>query len=481
MNTKASPSPFARIPKVDKLLGEPSILALSPPASRPSLIEAVRASLEDLRRDLAHGVANDQDFEPSALAVRVQAHLAAAARPYYRRVVNATGVILHTGIGRAVLPKEAVTALAELSVGSQRLEIDLETGDRGGRDEGCAALLRRITGCEAATVVNNNAAATILILAALTHGRKAIVSRGELVEIGGSFRIPEVMEQSGAILAEVGATNRTNLADYRRALDAETGMLLKVHTSNYRIVGFTGEVEIEELAALGREVGVPVVHDLGSGCVVDLAQKGLRGESLVQRSLAAGADLVCFSGGKAIRGPQSTGILCGRSELIASAALQMLDMDDHHELWDPPADFIDKSQLDGIPRHGIGRTLKVSKEEIAALLTALDLFASGAYDADVSRFRALLESIVVGLAGAPAQCTIFDKGDGESPPWLEIAIDEVALGRSAFEVCRRLRNGTPPVYVSHGKLRQGVLVVYPLCLTVERAGVLSRRMHEELH
>ena len=209
----------------------------------------------------------------------------------------------------------AVAALAELSVGSQRLEIDLETGERGGRDEGCAALLRKITGCEAATVVNNNAAATILILATLAHGRKVIVSRGELVEIGGSFRIPEVMEQSGAILAEVGATNRTHLEDYRRALDAECGMLLKVHTSNYRIVGFTGEVEIEELAALGREAGVAVVHDLGSGCVVDLAQKGLRGESLVQRSLAAGADLVCFSGDKLLGGPQA-GIIAGTKEAV---------------------------------------------------------------------------------------------------------------------------------------------------------------------
>src|SRR5262249_23641813 len=193
-----------------------------------------------------------------------------------------------------------------------------------------------------------------------------------------------------------------------------------------------------------------------------------------------GSDLVAFSGGKAIRGPQSTGILCGRRELVGSAALQMLDMDDHFDLWDPPVELIDKTHLGGIPRHGIGRNMKVSKEEIVALLTALELFASGAYDADLAPFRSHLETIAGRLHDLPARCAIIDKGDSESVPILEVSLDESRLGKSAFEVCRRLRQGTPPIYVSHGRLAQGVLVINPLCLNPERADALARRLREEL-
>ncbi|MGD2114504.1 MAG: L-seryl-tRNA(Sec) selenium transferase, partial [Acidobacteriota bacterium] len=222
-----------------------------------------------------------------------------------------------------------------LARGPQRLEIELDSGERGGRDRGCAELLTRLTGAEAATVVNNNAAATLLILAALARGRRVAVSRGELVEIGGSYRIPDVMEESGAVLTEVGTTNRTHPRDYRRAIErfgtesGETsrgiGLLLKVHTSNYRVVGFTSGVELQELVALGREHGVPVVHDLGSGCLVDVelgtgeAEGGSTltslGETLVRDSVAAGADLVCFSGDKLLGGPQA-GILVGRADAI---------------------------------------------------------------------------------------------------------------------------------------------------------------------
>jgi L-seryl-tRNA(Ser) seleniumtransferase len=303
------------IPKVDRLLAAPELAALLAGHPRARVLDELRGVLDGFRRRAAEGTLAAADLQPGAIRDALAAALELAALPYYRQVINATGVVLHTGLGRAALPREAVAALADLSGGSQRLEIDLETGDRGGRDEGCARLLRELTGCEAATVVNNNAAATLLILAALARGREVIVSRGELVEIGGSFRIPEVMSESGARLAEVGTTNRTHPRDYRDAIGDQTGLILKVHTSNYRIEGFTSEVAIEELAALGRAHGLAVVHDLGSGCLVDLASHGLPGESLIQRSIAAGADLVCFSGDKLLGGPQC-GLIAGRKEAV---------------------------------------------------------------------------------------------------------------------------------------------------------------------
>ena len=301
------------IPKVDRLLGSEEIQPLIAAHSRAEVLRELRRVLDDLRRD-AHRL-DPSEVEIAAVARRVAEGLARRSQPYYRRVINATGVVLHTGIGRAALAPEAVAALADLAGHSQRLEIDLATGDRGGRDEGCAALLRELTGCEDATVVNNNAAATLLLLAATARGKGVVLSRGEMVEIGGSFRIPEVMRESGAILIEVGTTNRTHLRDYAAAIGETTGMILKVHTSNYRIEGFTAEVEIEDLVALGRERGIPVAHDLGSGCAIDLASRGLPGEPLLRRSVAAGADLVCFSGDKLLGGPQA-GILLGRKEHV---------------------------------------------------------------------------------------------------------------------------------------------------------------------
>jgi L-seryl-tRNA(Ser) seleniumtransferase len=196
--------------------------------------------------------------------------------------------------------------------------------------------------------------------------------------------------------------------------------------------------------------------------------------------IATGADLVAFSGGKAIRGPQSTGILCGRRDLIGSAALQMLDMDDHPQLWEPPPALIDRSKLAGMPRHGIGRSLKVSKEEIAALLTALELFAAGAFDSQVATYRGWLEEIAARLKSAPVQCRLIDPNDGETAPVLEIAVNEKALGRNAFDICRRLRNASPPVYVGHGKLTEGVLVIRPVCLREDQIEPLIRWLVEEL-
>ncbi len=321
------------IPKVDRLLASAEIEPLLAAYPRREIVERLRETLDDLRRRAGTGDLDEHELSAAAIGKELDARLARRYRPYYRRVINATGVILHTGLGRAALADEAVRALAELAPHPQRVEVDLETGERGGRELGCARLLCELVGAEAATVVNNNAAATLLILAALARGKRVLLSRGEMVEIGGSYRIPEILRESGALLAEVGTTNRTHLRDYAEALDDQTGMILKVHTSNYRVVGFTSEVEIAELADLGREHGVPVVHDLGSGCLVDLAAHGRPGETLVRDSLhlpasggtlhspasggteAAGADLVCFSGDKLLGGPQA-GLIAGRAEAV---------------------------------------------------------------------------------------------------------------------------------------------------------------------
>lgn len=306
---------FRLLPKIDRVLEAPELEPLLAVHSRKLVLEALREELEALRERASVGSLSESEVETGRLRRSLEERLEERLRRYYRRVINGTGVILHTGLGRAPLAAAAVAALAETQRGSQRVEIRLEGGDRGGRDRGCARLFEELLGCEAATVVNNNAAATLLVLAALARGRKVVLSRGEMVEIGGSYRVPAILEESGAVLAEVGTTNRTHARDYAEAIDEEVGMILKVHTSNYRVVGFTREVEIETLVAIGREHGLPVVHDLGSGCLIDLAAHGRPGEELVQDSLRAGADLVCFSGDKLLGGPQA-GILAGKREWV---------------------------------------------------------------------------------------------------------------------------------------------------------------------
>jgi L-seryl-tRNA(Ser) seleniumtransferase len=224
---------------------------------------------------------------------------------------------------------------------------------------------------------------------------------------------------------------------------------------------------------------VECAHRFRLPVLVDAAAE-LPPRSNLKEIVGTGADLVAFSGGKAIRGPQSTGILCGRSDLIGAAAVQMLDQDDHFALWDPPAGFIDKSQLAGMPRHGIGRALKVSKEEIAGLLVALDLFASGAYASDLPSLRECLDLIAAALRDQPVECRILEQDDGESPPLLEIKLAASQPDNTAFSICRALRRGTPPIYVGHGRLAEDVLIVNPLCLTRDQAETIARRIGEEL-
>ncbi len=309
-----------RLPQVEKALQWPEIEHLLSDHSRGEVLGALREALDSLRGAILAGKVPEHGetgrLEPEAVVTRVRHALAARQRSGYRRVINGTGILLHTGLGRAVLSEAALEAFTENLRGYSVVEIDLESGERNQREAPLRQLLVELTGASAATVVNNNAAATLLILAALARGKEVVISRGQLVEIGGSFRIPDILKESGARLVEVGTTNRTYLDDYRRAINPETGLLLSVHTSNYEIRGFAHHTPLEELTSLGKEHGIPVVSDLGSGCFLDLSPFGFRREPLVTESVDAGADLVCFSGDKLLGGPQA-GIIVGNEEAVA--------------------------------------------------------------------------------------------------------------------------------------------------------------------
>jgi L-seryl-tRNA(Ser) seleniumtransferase len=304
-----------QIPKVDTLLAWPENVALLLNFPRPEVLTAVRTVLTTLREKIASGQTTTIPSQNNIINL-VTTELGKRTRPSLRPVVNGTGVVIHTNLGRSPLPDEAVEAIRNASSGYSNLEFDLDTGERGTRYSHVEGLICELTGAESALVVNNNAAAVLLALSSLAQGREVIVSRGELVEIGGSFRIPDVMKQSGAILVEVGTTNRTHLHDYQSALTESTALFLKVHTSNYSIVGFTAEASVSELSALGKEKSIPVMLDAGSGCLIDLAPHGIRGEPTIRNYLEAGAAVVTFSGDKLLGGPQA-GIIAGNRDVIA--------------------------------------------------------------------------------------------------------------------------------------------------------------------
>lgn len=307
---------YRRIPKVDVLLEDEKIRELTEQYSYDTVLEAVREELDKLRaligtcEDEAEGI---QEIEQ--LSVRIQEAVKAMHTPNMRTVINGTGTILHTNLGRAPIGERHMRHIADIAMNYSNLEYNLEAGARGERYSHFEKLLCKITGAEAAMAVNNNAAAVMLILSTMGKGKEVIVSRGELVEIGGKFRIPDVMEQSGATLVEVGTTNKTHYTDYENAITEETAALLKVHTSNYRIVGFTDNVSIAELVPLGKEREIPVIEDLGSGVLIDLSKYGLTCEPTVQDSVRNGADVVCFSGDKLLGGPQA-GIIVGKKKYI---------------------------------------------------------------------------------------------------------------------------------------------------------------------
>src|ERR1700678_2554296 len=297
------------LPSVDELMARRVLVALVAEQGRAAVLRAARQALAELRREIADGAAMDGDVE-----TRVRATVAAAIEPSLRRVINATGVVLHTNLGRAPLSNDAATAIAATSTRYTNLEYDVEAGKRGRRDVHTSAALAELAGAEAVIVVNNNAAAIFLVLHALAKGGEVIVSRGELIEIGDGFRIPDIMNESGALLREVGTTNRTRLRDYERAITDRTRLLLRVHPSNFRITGFTERPSLAELVSLGERCNLPVYEDLGSGCMADLAAKGIA-EPLVRASCDAGTSVITFSGDKLLGGPQA-GIIAGKKEIV---------------------------------------------------------------------------------------------------------------------------------------------------------------------
>ena len=329
------------LPKVDEVLRQPAIAALDLPQS--VITDLVRQRIDGLRRRVL-----DSDLQtlPSMedLCAEICTAAKAAAKPSLRPVINATGITLHTNLGRACLSEKAVQAAADAARRYSTLEYDVESGQRGSRYSHVDKLLCKITGAEAAMVVNNNAAAVLLILSALGKGGEVITSRGELVEIGGSFRIPEIMEQCGCSLREVGATNKTHLRDYERAICEDTRALLKVHTSNFRIMGFTESVSLQELVELGKQTGLPVIEDLGSGCFFDLETLGIHDEPTVMNSVKAGVDIISFSGDKLLGGPQAGIILC-------------------KEKW-----------IKTLKSHPLTRAMRVDKMTLAALEATLDTY-----------------------------------------------------------------------------------------------------------
>ncbi len=334
------------IPSVNELLESAPLRKIVDRVSHNVVVTGVRTFLDNMRHELQSATSDLGIPKPAELAERIAEWILTAEQPRLRPAINATGILLHTGLGRAPLAEQAIQAVAEVSRGYASLEIDLESGERSQRAVAVERQLRQLTGAEAAFVVNNNAAATLVALAALASGREVAVSRGELIEIGGSYRLPEVMSQSGARLREVGTTNKTRIGDYAQAIGPDTAALMKVHTSNYRVVGFTEEASIKELVELGHKHQLVVIDDIGSGALLDLAPYGIEHEPLAANSLRAGADVVLFSGDKLLGGPQC-GIIVGRKKLVAAIA-----------------------------KHPLSRALRVDKMTLAALSATLALYGS---------------------------------------------------------------------------------------------------------
>ena len=431
----------APLPGVDRLLRAPEAAALVARFGRAATLAALRDELARLRAARAFGTAEAAVLDAAADA------LARRFAVSQRLVFNLTGTVLHTNLGRAPLPPEAAAAAAEALAGATTLEFDLATGRRGERDDHVRGLLRTITGAEDATVVNNNAAALLLCLSTFADGREVPVSRGELIEIGGSFRLPEIMARAGARLVEVGTTNRTHARDFRAALGAKTGALLRVHTANFVIEGFTAAVPAAELAAMARAACLPFIEDLGSGSLVDLRRWGLPHEPTPQESLAAGADLVCFSADKLLGGPQA-GLVVGRAALIAALNRNPLKR----------ALRLDKARLAAL-EHVL--RLYLDPDRLAERLPSLRLLtrAGSEIAATAARVRPALEA----FAGRPAECLPCRSqiGSGALPVDLLPSVAVTFAGEGLTALAERLRGLARPVI---GRLGQGRLWLDCRCL-----------------
>ena len=423
------------LPSVDELARDER-LAGEPPALA---VEAARTALAHAREEIRAG------HDPGDLGERALRELAAARTPSLRRALNATGVIVHTNLGRAPLPEAALERALEIGRGYSNLEYDLSAGARGSRQDHVAAILRRLTGAEGALVVNNNAAAVMLALAALAEGREVLVSRGELIEIGDGFRIPEVLARSGARLREVGTTNRTRAADYERAVGPGTAALMRVHTSNYRVRGFTKAVDLPQLVELGRKHNLTVIDDAGSGQAIDLTPFGLPGEPLVSVGIAAGADLVLFSGDKLLGGPQA-GIIAGRAALV-----QRIEKDPLMRAF----------RLDKMTLAALEATLRLYRDPARALR---DIPALRMLTVPLTELRQRAEAFAVklrqvsGIASAEVRQDVAYVGGGSLPdvgvPTAVVAV--TAAGVSEAELSSRLRRGSPAVV---GRVQDGKLLL----------------------
>ncbi len=451
------------LPSVDELLKSAEgrgWLSLYP---RRYVLQAIRESLEALRREIRKG--GQPPCDPASISAGIEALIKKYVAPSLSNVINATGVVLHTNLGRAPLSRAALEKVILIAKGYSNLEYDLAEGGRGKRHAHLRRLLTGITGAQDATVVNNNAAAVMLALSTLARGRQVIVSRGELVEIGGSFRIPDVMAQSGAVLMEVGTTNKTHLRDYERAIGPDTALILKVHQSNYRITGFTSEVPIEELVALGAKHRLPVMYDLGSGCLFDLRTHGIGAEPVVSEVVQTGVDLVTFSGDKLLGGPQA-GIAAGKTEVIGR-----------------------------MNENPLARALRTDKMTLAALEATFFAYADPEKAAcEIPVLRMLLEKpeairgraerlvsaikaaedVSVAVAGDSSEA-----GGGSLPgvrlPTFAVSIRSARLTPNAIE--EGLRTGTPPVIA---RIKEDALLLDARTIADDEVPAVAARLGELL-
>ena len=451
----------AAVPSVDRVIRLAALRPLIEVHGRAVVTTAARAALAELRQALAdEGEAALDEAGDDAVVARIADHVAAMVAPTLGPVFNLTGTVLHTNLGRAPLPIEAIEAVAAVAEGASNLEFDLKTGRRGDRDDHLESWLCRLTGAEAATVVNNNAAAVLLTLNSLALRKEVPLSRGELIEIGGAFRMPDIIKRAGCKLIEVGTTNRTHLADYAGAICARTALVMKVHTSNYAVEGFTAAVEVPELARLADEKGLALVVDLGSGMLVPLERYGLPHEPTAAETLAQGADIVTFSGDKLLGGPQA-GIIAGRADLIAR-----------------------------IRRNPMKRAMRVDKMTIAALAAVLRLYADPErlaerlptlrllarpvedIEAVASRLRPVLAGPLAEIAAVEIVSCQSQIGSGALPvdrlPSVALSIRPAAAKRRAGAVLRRLTQAfrALPVPVI-GRVQDGALILDLRCLEDE--------------